>query len=114
MKRISKTAILALLLSAAVMTPYAFGDATANAPSNSTTTGVNGPSDTLANGVVTGKTTTGSTPPSPNVVVAPNTPAAASSGAPYTSPTGAYKGTGSSPQNQSTGSVKPGGSATNP
>ena len=63
MKRISKTAILALLLSAAVISPYAFGDPAANSGSNSTTTGANGPSDTLANGVTTGTTTTGSTPP---------------------------------------------------
>jgi hypothetical protein len=108
MKRQTKTAILALLLSAAVITPYAFGDPTAN------TTGVNGPSDTVANGVTTGTTTTGSTPASPTTVAGANSPAAASSGSPTTSPTGAYKGTGSSPQNQATGTQKTGGGASNP
>jgi hypothetical protein len=87
---------MALLLSAAVTT-WTMADPAAGSP------GASGPSDTVANGVKTGTTTTGSTPPSPKVVAAPNSPAAASSGAVYTSPNGTYKGTGSSPQNQATG-----------
>ncbi len=113
MKRISKSAtILALLLAAAIITPSAFGDP--NSGSNSSVTGANGPSDTLANGVPTGTTTTGSTPPSPKIVAAPNSPAAASSGAVVSSPTGVYKGTGSSPQNQATGDANGSGGASKP
>jgi len=110
MKHHSITAVLALLLSAAVITPQAFGDNT----TTSSNAGANGASDTVANGVPTGTTTTGNTPPSPNTIVAPNSTAAASSGAPYTSPTGVYKGTGSSPQSQATGDVNRSGTASKP
>jgi hypothetical protein len=63
---------------------------------------------------VFGRTTTGSTPPSPNVVAAPSSPAAASSGSPVTSPTGVYRGTGSSPQGQATGDAKVNNAPSNP
>ncbi len=104
MKRISQTAALALLVSAA-LTTWSFGYPVANG---------NGPSDTVANGVPTGTTTTGTTPPSPKVVAAPSSPAAASAGAVYTSPNGVYKGTGSSPQDQATGDANRGGTPTKP
>jgi hypothetical protein len=108
MKRNSRilVGLAAFVISAAAFTQISYGDPNGGS--------VNGPSDTVANGVPTGKTTTGSTPPSPNIVVAPTSPAAASSGAVVTSPTGVYKGTGSSPQNQATGDANSGSSPSKP
>jgi hypothetical protein len=108
MKRQSRflTGLAAFVISAAALHQTTYADT--NTPS------VNGPSDTVANGVTTGTTTTGSTPPSPKVVAGANSPAAASSGSPVTSPTGVYRGTGSSPQNQATGDVNASGTANKP
>ena len=90
--------LLALLFLAAILVPSAYG----------------APSDQTANGVTTGTSTTGSTPPSPSGVTGAGSPAAASSGSPGTTPSGVYRGTGSSPQNQATGDANSGNTATKP